>query len=144
MKLIAHRGNIAGPDKRKENMPSYITKALDAGYDVEIDVWNRSGYWFLGHDGPTWKVQVDFLKAPGLWCHAKNLEALQSMIQYGIHCFWHEEDDFTLTSEGYIWTYPGKPLGPKSIYVMPEKNDFKDMQGCYGICSDFVERLREV
>ena len=25
-----------------------------------------------------------------------------------LNYFWHQTDDFTLTSHGYIWTYPGK------------------------------------
>tara|TARA_R110000824_G_scaffold359891_5_gene547540 strand:+ start:967 stop:1401 length:435 start_codon:yes stop_codon:yes gene_type:complete len=143
MKLIAHRGNTAGPNKRDENMPNYIMEALNAGYDAEIDVWKVSDGWFLGHDGPIWKVDIEFLKTSGLWCHAKNLEALESMIECGVHCFWHDSDDYTLTSQGYVWAYPGNPLGPRSICVMPEKNDFKDMQDCYGICSDFIGRLGE-
>ena len=38
MLLIAHRGNINGPDKAKENHPDYINKAIEAGYNVEIDI----------------------------------------------------------------------------------------------------------
>ena len=34
--------------------------------------------------------------------------------------FWHQQDDFTLTNRGYIWTYPGKCITPMSIMVMPE------------------------
>lgn len=36
MKIISHRGNISGPDPELENNPMYITKALDAGFDVEL------------------------------------------------------------------------------------------------------------
>ena len=39
MKLIAHRGNIDGPNPERENSPEYIEEALKAGYDVEVDVW---------------------------------------------------------------------------------------------------------
>ena len=34
--------------------------------------------------------------------------------------FEHQEDDVTLTSEGYIWTYPNKQLTDNSIAVLPE------------------------
>ena len=42
------------------------------------------------------------------------------MLSYSdIHCFRHQEDDVTLTSRGYMWTYPGKPLTEKQIgYVI--------------------------
>ena len=59
------------------------------------------------------------------------------------HYFWHQEDDFTLTSKNYIWTYPGKPYTPKSIIVMPEDNlklfDFNQIKeyDVYGVCTDY-------
>ena len=39
MKLIAHRGNVNGPNPDKENHTDYINEAIILGYDVEIDVW---------------------------------------------------------------------------------------------------------
>ena len=55
-----------------------------------------------------------------------------------INCFWHQNDDITLTSKGYIWTYPGKQPIQSSIAVMPELyND--NLTNCIGICSDHVE-----
>ena len=38
MKLIAHKGNVNGPDSSKENTPAQIEWCIDNGYDVEIDV----------------------------------------------------------------------------------------------------------
>ena len=49
MKLIAHRGNINGPNPEKENHPDYINTAIKSGYDVEVDVWfidNKTGGGF--------------------------------------------------------------------------------------------------
>jgi len=57
------------------------------------------------------------------------------------HYFWHQEDDYTITSEGYIWTYPGKKLFNKSICVLPETHDYKNLN-CLGICSDFIEKYK--
>ena len=138
MILISHRGNLNGKTDR-ENQPEYINEALDQGFDVEVDVWcfGDGGYW-LGHDEPQYLVKKDFLKRDGLWCHAKNIEGLYSMLKDEIHCFFHQEDDVTLTSEGYLWTYPGKQLTDKSICVMPKKVD-KSID-CYGVCTDFVTR----
>jgi len=52
MKLIAHRGNIDGPNSSQENRPEYIEAAIAKGYDVEIDIrydtFNKILY--LGHD----------------------------------------------------------------------------------------------
>ena len=100
-------------------------------------MWYKDGEWFLGHDGPENYVVLDFLKNDKLWCHAKNIEALNMMLKENIHCFWHQEDDVTLTSKGYMWTYSGKPLTDTSICVLPEKNNEKPKK-LLGICSDFV------
>lgn len=141
MKLIAHRGLINGPNPELENHPDMIKNVLHIGYDVEIDVRYIKGEWFLGHDEPTYKVDFDFFKHPGLWIHAKNLDALYVLTTSYLNFFWHQNDDFTLTNNGYIWTYPGKELTADSVCVMPEWNDpeFKNLpKDCYGICSDYV------
>jgi hypothetical protein len=39
-----------------------------------------------------------------------------------LNYFFHQEDDITLTSKGYIWAYPGKQPIKNSIAVMPELN----------------------
>tara|TARA_B100000519_G_C14213418_1_gene423751 strand:+ start:363 stop:797 length:435 start_codon:yes stop_codon:yes gene_type:complete len=144
MKLISHRGNINGKKPKLENMPEYIDKALDLGYDVEIDVWYTDGFW-LGHDEPQYKTDVEYLSKPGLWCHAKNNDALFELSKNAdriMQYFWHQEDDFTLTSQGYLWTYPGKKLYPNSICVLPELVKHVNITNCYGICSDEIERYR--
>ena len=80
MKLISHRGNINGRDESRENHPEYIQSALDKGYDVEIDVWLTSyNQFYLGHDKPQYFVKSEFLEKDGLWCHAKNIDALYKM-----------------------------------------------------------------
>ena len=143
MIYIAHRGLINGPDKNKENHPSQIKEALSKGYDAEVDVWFKDGDWFLGHDGPTYKINFEFLESKGLWIHAKNLSALYVLSGTFLNYFWHQEDDFTLTSHRYIWTYPGKQLTKDSICVMPEWNyDVTTFNlECYGVCSDFVDLM---
>ena len=63
------------------------------------------------------------------------------MIENGkIHCFFHHEDDVTLTSQGYLWTYPGRDLTKNSIVVLPNKKPDVEVAG---ICSDFIEELYE-
>ena len=41
MILISHRGNIEGKQPKLENKPEYISKALELGYNVEIDIWYK-------------------------------------------------------------------------------------------------------
>ena len=142
MILISHRGNINGPRKELENKPQYIENALKLGYDVEIDVWSIDRVFYLGHDKPQYEIDLDYLRNKKFWCHAKNIETLNKMLKEDIHCFWHQEDDVTLTSKGYMWTYPGKPLTDKSICVLPEKNNEKPKK-CLGICSDYVVNYKK-
>ena len=141
MILISHRGNITGPNIEMENHPEYIEKTLKMGYDVEIDVWcfGDGGYW-LGHDKPQYHIDESFLHNKKLWCHAKNIQGLYSMFEDNIHCFFHQEDDVTLTSNGYMWTYPGKDLTKNSIAVLPSKKPKVEVAG---ICSDFIKRLKD-
>tara|TARA_R110002020_G_scaffold174030_3_gene365035 strand:+ start:425 stop:871 length:447 start_codon:yes stop_codon:yes gene_type:complete len=137
MIYISHRGNLYGKIEESENNPIYIDKALEEGFDVEIDVWYKDDKLYLGHDSPIYEIKLKYLKNKKLWCHAKNVEALNLMLDNDIHCFWHQEDDVTLTSTGIIWTYPGKQLTSKSICVLPEKNN-EIPKKCLGICSDYI------
>jgi hypothetical protein len=137
MFLISHRGNINGKTPESENSPAYIDKAIEGGFNVEIDVWYKDGEWYLGHDIPKYHINFNYLKNQKLWCHAKNIEALNIMLKEGVHCFWHQEDNYTLTSRGYIWTYPEKILTDLSICVSLEKNN-KISKKVIGICSDYI------
>ena len=145
MILISHRGNLNGKSDR-ENSPDYIEEALSQGFDVEVDVWYIDDQFWLGHDKPQYKVSEGFLEHSNLWCHAKNIQALYVMSKSSnIHYFWHQEDDVTLTSRGYLWTYPGKQLTEKSICVLPELENKKSKvilpKNVAGICSDFIVRF---
>jgi hypothetical protein len=136
MKIISHRGNLNGPNSITENSVLAINTALYKGFDVEIDVWFKNGKWYLGHDKPNYQIDESFLENKKLWCHAKNLDALNLMLKNKkIHCFWHQNDDFTLTSKNYIWTYPYKDTRYNSIIVLMKKQ--KIPKKIFGICTDF-------
>ena len=141
MRLIAHRGNLYGPDPTHENMPKIIRQVIQMDFDAEIDVWLVDDQWYLGHDNPQHEINFSFLRHEALWCHAKNLAALDTMLKDGkIHCFWHQEDDFTVTSRGIIWAYPGMDITSNAVAVMPA--DATSIIGAYGICCDNVGELR--
>lgn len=148
MQLISHRGNILGPVPNKENNPSYIDSTINSGYDVEIDIRLIDNQFWLGHDEPQYQIDNEWLieRISNLWIHCKNIDALYkfSNNENNYNYFWHQNDDFTLTSKNYIWTYPGKEYTTRSIIVMPEWNTDIDSLGslknlnCHGICSDYV------
>ena len=150
--IISHRGNLAGPNPEKENHPDYIAVSLNDGFHVEIDAWIIKNKVYLGHDAPVYEAtdyfryhgawyqyNGNFVDSPALWIHCKNFSALNegSSFFYG-HYFTHNQDDFTLTSTGYIWTYPRNlPLSKISIAVMPERVPEWNVSLAAGVCTDF-------
>jgi hypothetical protein len=149
MKLIAHRGNLSGPNQETENTPEAIDNAISKGFDSEIDVWIFKGKLFLGHDAPSIEIEENWIniRRQFLWVHCKNTEALSYFTENGFNCFFHDVDAYTLTLHGYVWAYPGMPAsGKKCIAVMPEYvSDVMeyDLSKYFGVCSDYVFELRE-
>lgn len=144
MILIAHRGNFNGREPLKENSPEHISKALNFGFNVEIDVWKTDSGLFLGHDKPDYQTNERFLNNPNFFIHCKNIEALVHFKNSNLNCeyFWHENDSYTLTSKNNIWVYPGKKLIDGSIAVMPEIDFDGNLNLCYGICSDYILKYK--
>lgn len=148
MIYISHRGNIFGPKPELENSPEYIDAAISQGFDVEIDIWVDENGIHLGHDCPQYDCTIEWLneRAERLWIHCKNSDALNLCIDSGLHCFFHHADDYTMTSRGYVWAFPGQPKSSnKCIMVMPERvsnviNPAGD--GHIGICSDFIRKIK--
>ena len=152
MKLISHRGNIDGPNPSEENNPKYIDLALKMGYDVEIDLRLDGHEFYLGHDEGQYCVPMLWLvqRKDNLWIHCKDLNSLSNLSNSPVNFnyFWHQNDDFTLTSKKYIWTYPGKQYILNSIVDMPEWNTDLDQFSnilnykCFGICSDYIKKIQ--
>ena len=141
MKLISHRGNTKGRQKLLENHPNYIRNTIDQGFDVEVDVWITDNIYF-GHDDPCYKCSMNFLvsRADKLWIHCKNLRALEILNGIrSLNIFWHQKDDYTLTSKGYIWTYPKKNVCGKSVIVTNDATKYSG-ERCYGLCADILTK----
>ena len=146
MKLIAHRGNLEGPDPSTENQPTKIEACLDSGYDVEVDVWyDDEGKLWLGHDAPQYEVTWWWLagKSAHLWVHCKDFRTFHefSTNTSGYNYFFHQGDDYTLTSKEYIWSSPGKSYTNKTVRMIDTEEDTQESD-CYAICSDYVGRLQ--
>jgi hypothetical protein len=146
MILISHRGNISGPNPKKENHPEYILTALQAGYDVEIDVWFENGKFMLGHDEPQYEFPFELLDKnySRLWIHCKNMDALSVLNNLDssgnkVNYFMHESDLGVLTSKGYIWS---TNLFNRGILVMPEAFNREPIETTLGVCSDYIEKYK--
>lgn len=140
MLIIAHRGNLRGPNKKYENKPKYVQEAIDLGYDVEVDLWYISGEFYLGHDSPDYPVNYTFLKQHALWIHCKNFGAYNYLNGSGFNYFFHNSDHYTLTSLEYIWCYPGMVgASQNTVCVLPELSDTPVSNKHYAVCTDYAE-----
>jgi len=145
MILIAHRGNTSGKNEKRENTISYIEEALKKGYHCEIDLCKFDGEkFYLGHDEPGEAVSLEWLGSRNVWCHAKEYKTLEALVTLGVHCFWHESDKYTITSQGWIWAYPGQPGGQYTIAVHPEKLTSEEVEKFAGVCSDNIDKYKEI
>ena len=142
MFLISHRGNLNGPEIKNENKRDYILNAMEKGFDGEVDIHFYKNKFYLGHDEPEYLTSLEFLENNKIWCHAKNMDAMEAFYKTKCHFFWHQNDAVTLTNKGYYWTYPGQKLFENSICVLPEKSNYKEFF-CQGICSDYIMEYKE-
>lgn len=144
MILISHRGNINGKIPNLENSPNYIKNALNLNYNVEIDVWHVNSF-YTGHDNPQYSCNILDFDIPEVWFHAKNDIAFFELLKItkNANVFWHQNDDFTLTNKGFIWTYPNKNITNQSICVLPEQSNYENISVCRGICSDFISAYKQ-
>lgn len=150
MLLISHRGNTVGPNKQDENKPGYLESAVCAGFNIEFDIRVINNQIFLGHDQPQYQITEEwllkYLKVS--WAHCKNYEALVFFTQFknSINYFWHENDRYTLVSNGKVWIYPGQEYIPGGIIVLPELfSDVSDTffeKNIYAVCSDYIDTIR--
>lgn len=145
--IIAHRGNLYGPDKTQENKLEYIEQAINLGFDAEIDLWYHpySDIMYLGHDKPENVVSLSWLREhkSNLWIHCKCLDSLDLMarLNENFNYFWHETDKYTMTSHGIGWVYPGNYPYRNSIIVMPESvspftYNKEHFSKSLGVCTD--------
>ena len=151
MKLIAHRGNYKGIEPEFENSPERIDYCINNGFDVEIDLWIYDEEWCLGHDYPQYKIDKNFLETRknNLWIHCKNENALFRLYYSNCNYFWHENDDYTITSKKYLWTYPNKQKEYNNNQIIldfdqisPEKFEFYQKNQVFGVCSDNFENYK--
>lgn len=136
----SHRGNIIGPTD-KENHPDQIDYALSCGYGVEIDVWKIGHKYFLGHDRPQYWTPLEYLLNKNFLIHAKNVAALNSLMEH-THCFWHETDNYTITSRGEIICYPGRVPTTGAILMKCEYFNCSDPQ--FVLCSDYIDFYKDI
>lgn len=147
MVLISHRGNINGVNPQLENTYDYIDAALDAGYEVELDVWSYDDKLYLGHDKPDREVSLEWLneRSYWIWIHCKNFKALSYLISKQLVLFYHSQEDYTLISNGMIWAHNISEVDDNCVIPLLSKQDVDNWTptSVGGVCSDFIELLND-
>ena len=147
-KYISHRANLYKKDPNRENKLRYINEVISQGFDCEIDLWLIEDKLFLGHDIPDVEISYkNILELKNnLWIHCKNLELLTfftKIKENNLNYFWHQKDDFTLTSMNYVWTYPGKKVSSNSV-IVDLFHTVRLEEKVFGICSDNIFEVKEM
>lgn len=147
MMIIAHRGNLLGPSIH-ENEPDYLAHAIDSGFMVEADIWASGTHVWFGHDGAQYKMPEDYIEryGQGTIFHCKNLDALDFMKGTNQHFFWHQEDNYTLTSFGYVWVYPGLLAKNSVNYIIVNPHAIElppSLLDVGGVCTDYPQLFKK-
>lgn len=152
--IISHRGNFYGPDEEIENHPVHVNRLIfEHSMNVEVDLWIINDNYWLGHDEPQYRIDFEWLRMRRnfLWIHCKNHEALIKMRKIKnnpLNFFWHESDDFTITSKGVLWCNVGivdeiYKTSSLAVAVLPENIDRQQPliwpRGFTFICTDYPE-----
>ena len=126
IRLIAYRGNTNGIDLQQNTLP-YILDALEAGYEVMIDVWtkNRGTTICLDSDCQTAFDQYMVQYREQVWYQARTPYALQQLLmgQYRVHYLPEDEEyhgQYMMTSHGQILCCGVPALSARGIYLFPE------------------------
>lgn len=157
MRIIAHRGNLRGPTT--EESFQVIRKALERGFDVEIDVHVEDGKLVVGHDVCLGPVPDDLLYSENrsrIWFHAKNPGAVARLPDHSIY-FSHQDDPFTTVHSGnrLVWIHPSQngrlKLDVASGVIDPTSTVLLDVgvadsldrqyvfeKGFFGVCTDWA------
>jgi hypothetical protein len=141
MIIVAHRGNLDGPDSCNHNIEK-LHKAIQAGFYVELDLWLKDGKYYLGHDKPEQQITLAEFDHPQVFFHLKNLflPTLNFADAFAIH-----QDNYALTLRGKLWCNYGAGFVENSIVCAPELvganqslNEFLyEHKNAWGICTDY-------
>lgn len=147
MRLIAHRGNTKGFDPAGENRITYLSQALDKGYDVEVDVRLMDGLIWLGHDKPLEVVGPQFFRSSRVWTHAKDPATFAYLSRFpDVQCFYQDKDLISMTTNGYLWCNSLHPISDSKAIIFQGRMQqpetglvMENIPNVFGVYSDWVE-----
>lgn len=98
MRIISRRGNLTGRIPALENSPAYVQAALDAGFEVAVDVEvDAHGIWLVGQH-MRHPVDLGFIDRDRLWVMGS--------------------DELPFSTNRIVWPAPLDPATLESICIM--------------------------
>lgn len=148
MIIIAHRGNIDGPDSCNHDLKK-IADGIGQGYYMELDLWKIDGNFYFGHDTPEKLICLDDFDHPKVFFHLKNL--FLPRLKFA-DAFSIDHDNFVLTLRGRLWCNYGAGFAENSVVCAPElvkseeplENFLRSHQKAWGICTDYARTAKEI
>ena len=151
MKIISHRGNINGSIPDKENRPSYIDCAINLGYDVEVDIRFINNQFWLGHDGPQYKIELPWMlhRIGNIWFHCKDSFSATKLLSYSndFLFFCHSNDDYVLTSINKLWIHDlTSKIDGNCIIPLLTLEQIKNYNNSkpFAVCTDYVKQATAI
>lgn len=159
-RIIAHRGNLHGPNIFAENKPEHILNVLsstDFSVEVDIRLFSDPQRIFFGHDYNQYEIQsLQSFDSGRMWFHAKTPSTYVHLMNSKLasNIFYHETDAVVSTSHNVSWVFPGreneiqKSLRKHCVLVLPEVTygpnlKLWDAEDYYGVCTDYPFDLKE-
>jgi hypothetical protein len=99
MILIAHRGNLDGPNPSMENHPDYIDAAINAGFHVEVDLW---GHFSCSEEEKEKMLQEVKEKNPSQDTHDELLKAVMAKRCRRVLELGHDKGQYPVDAEWLI------------------------------------------
>lgn len=157
MIYISYRGVFDGNNFQDANTPNQITKAMNFGFNVMIDVWKVNDKFYLGNEQPTTEVTAKYLQNKRFWLNARNnamITFLQSEPAKNYPNWFYfpsmPPPAYVTASNGKLITPGNVPINNNSVIFLPEITDtamFSTVHlRCFGIVSSyqtFIRRMRQ-
>ena len=100
MDILAHRGNLEGPNPTTENRRESVEAALSAGFGVETDLRrDPAGRFYIAHDPCPWSEANDFAGFSALFRRHDEQTVAMNVKELG-----YEADLIALEREGTLGT----------------------------------------
>lgn len=143
-RLISHRGNLNGRNPLAENNPKYLIDASRL-FLVEVDLWYEGGFFYTGHDEPTFSIDQYFLQNESFLLHAKDVKTFLAVSQLPkVEVFYQDENLVATSNKGRVIFHSSIrfEIEDRANYVLIDLNaEMPEYGHLHSVMTDFPEKL---